>query len=186
MKTSLLALGAMLACAAPALAAEPFRLTSPDFQDNGVLARKYGGATPENKNCLGQNVNPALSWTPGPEGSKSYVLTMVDLAGRGGTGVDHWVAYGIPANVTKIPEGEGAKPQSYFVGGVNTSATQVYFGPCPGPGTGYHHYVFTLVATDLAPGDLKPGLTRADLLKAIAGHAKGVTDLVLRMEHPGD
>ena len=32
--------------------------------------------------------------------------------------------------------------------------TELYFGPCPGPGTGLHHYVFTIVATDIEPGEL--------------------------------
>lgn len=167
-----------------AQAAEPaFRLSSSLLQDNGVLSKKYGGISPANKNCTGDNVSPPLAWTPGPEGTKSYVIMMVDLAGRMGTGVDHWLAYGIPARVTSLAEGQASKPQDMITGGKSAADTELYFGPCPGPGTGLHHYVFTLVATDLAPGELKPGLTRAELLKAIAGHGKAVTDFVLRMEY---
>lgn len=176
-----------LAAAWPAAVAhaqqQPFRLTSPDFEDNGILSKKYGGVSPANKNCVGANVSPALTWTPGPAGTKSYVMMMVDLAGRGGTGVDHWLAYGIPANVTKLAEGDASKAQSFINGGKAGNDMELYFGPCPAPGTGLHHYVFTLVATDIEPGEMKAGLTRADILKAITGRAKGVTDFVLRMEY---
>jgi hypothetical protein len=176
---------AMLSFSATSVrAAEPaFRLTSPLFQDNGVLSKKYGGISPANKNCVGENISPPLAWTPGPEGTKSYVIMMVDQAGRLGTGVDHWLAYGIPANVTSLAEGQASKPQELITGGKSGADTELYFGPCPGPGTGLHHYVFTLVTTDLAPGELKPGSTRAELIKAIAGRGKAVTDLVARMEY---
>jgi phosphatidylethanolamine-binding protein (PEBP) family uncharacterized protein len=46
----------------------------------------------------------------------------------------------------------------------------MYFGPCPPHGDPPHHYVFTAYALDLAPDRLHPGLTRAALLRAIAGH----------------
>ncbi|WP_440310251.1 YbhB/YbcL family Raf kinase inhibitor-like protein, partial [Klebsiella pneumoniae] len=48
-----------------------------------------------------------------------------------------------------------------------------YLGPCPPKGTGMHHYVFLLIATDLAPDALPNGLTRAELDAAIKGHRKG-------------
>lgn len=179
------ACAALLLAAAPSRAAEPaFRLTSPLSEDNGVMPKKFGGVSAANKNCRGENISPPLAWTPGPAGTKSYAIMMVDMAGRLGTGVDHWIAYGVPANVTSLDEGAVSKPQSFFTGGTNSNDTQVYFGPCPGPGTGLHHYVFTLVATDIEPGELKPGLTRADLLKSIPGRGKAVTDLVLRMAYP--
>ncbi len=183
MKHVLTALACALLFTASARAAEPFRLTSPAFPDNGVLSKKYGGISPANKNCTGENVSLPLAWTRGPEGTRSYVLTLVDLAGRMGTGVDHWVAYGIPADVTMLAEGAHSAPKPFIVGGKSGAETEIYFGPCPAPGTGLHHYVVTLVATDLEPDALKPGLTRADVLKAIAGHGKAVTDMVLRMEY---
>lgn len=180
----LIAAAALGATAGLASAAEPFRITSPDFQDNGILPQRMGGMSAANKNCLGQNVSPPLAWTPGPEGTKSYMMMMVDGAGRLGQGVDHWLAYGIPADVTKLAEGAASKPQTFIKGGKNSNDTELYFGPCPGPGSGLHHYVFTLVATDLEPDALKPGLTRAEMQKAIVGHGKAVTDIVLRMGYP--
>ena len=59
-----------------------------------------------------------------------------------------------------------------------------YFGPCPPPNTGAHHYVFTLVATDLEPTALPAGLTRDELLMKLDGHAKGASSLVALFGHP--
>ncbi|MBN9931497.1 YbhB/YbcL family Raf kinase inhibitor-like protein, partial [Pantoea agglomerans] len=38
-----------------------------------------------------------------------------------------------------------------------------YYGPCPPAGSGLHHYNFVLIATDLPVGQLKAGLTQAEL-----------------------
>ena len=43
-----------------------------------------------------------------------------------------------------------------------------------------HHYVFTLIATDLAPDALEPGLDREGLLGALEGHALAATGFVVR------
>ncbi|EOH1071922.1 YbhB/YbcL family Raf kinase inhibitor-like protein, partial [Cronobacter sakazakii] len=52
-------------------------------------------------------------------------------------------------------------------------------GPCPPPGSGAHHYTFTLIATDL-PADLPPGLTREELFTKLKGHALAATGLIGR------
>jgi phosphatidylethanolamine-binding protein (PEBP) family uncharacterized protein len=41
-----------------------------------------------------------------------------------------------------------------------------------------HHYTFVLVATDLDPGALPPGLTYAEVMAKLPGHAKGANGLV--------
>ena len=53
-----------------------------------------------------------------------------------------------------------------------------YFGPCTPPGTGMHHYTFTLIATDLEPGDLPAGLTRDELFAKLDKRSKGAAGLV--------
>ena len=178
--TALAAATLMFAAATPLRAAEPFTLKSPAFADNGALMKKNGGAAPGNPNCRGDNVSPPLQWSNVPEGTKSFALFIWDPEGRMGSGVSHWVAYGIPASVTSLAEGEASKETSKIVGGKNASGTTVYFGPCPGPGTGLHHYVISIIATDLEPTALKPGLTREEAMAAITGHGKGVTAIVAR------
>jgi len=176
--------GLTLAAGRPAKAAEPFTIESSAFKDGGMFQVKNAGNIKQNPNCVGDNVSPPLSWKNAPAGTKSYALTMHDLAGRNGLGVDHWVIYGIPASVTGFAEGEASKPSDKFVGGQNLPKTGLYFGPCTPPNTTYHHYVITLIATDLDPKALKPGLTIDELLKALNGHAKGATEIVARFKHP--
>src|SRR5213079_3349522 len=147
-------------------AAEPFMLTSSAFKDGTPLAKKNAGDNKSNPNCVGENVSPPLSWSNPPAGTKSFALTMVDPEGRGGTGVIHWVAYGIPASVTGFAEGETSKPSDKYVGGSSLMKLPNYFGPCTPPGP-LHHYTFTLMATDLEPAALAAGLTRDEVIKAL-------------------
>jgi len=160
-------------------AAEPFMLTSPAFKDGTPMPKKHANNTPGNANCVGENVSPPFAWSNPPAGTKSFALTMVDPEARGGTGVVHWVAYGISASVTGFAEGEGSKPSDKYVGGKGTAgggATN-YMGPCTPPGAP-HHYTFILIATDLEPKELPSGLTRDELLAKLTGRAKGTTGLI--------
>ncbi len=167
-------------------AAAPFSLTSTTFKDGTMMPQKVAnmnqpGANP-NANCVGQNVSPQLSWSGAPEGTKSFVVTMVDPEGRGGLGVFHWVAYGIPANVNSFAEGEVSKTSDKYIGGKSTQGGPNYSGPCTPPGSP-HHYTFRVIATDLDPKELPPGLTLPELEAKLGpqgqpSHAKGAAGLV--------
>jgi Raf kinase inhibitor-like YbhB/YbcL family protein len=177
---SLLAIAVTLAAlggARHANAQAAFTLSSPDFKDGGRLATKNAGNNKSNPNCVGENVSPALSWSNPPEGTKSYALMMFDPEGRPPGGVSHWVAYGIPVSVTGFAEGEVSKASDKYVGGTSTQKVGFYSGPCT-PAGAPHHYTFTLIATDLEPSALGPGLTRDELIKALDGHAKVATGLI--------
>jgi Raf kinase inhibitor-like YbhB/YbcL family protein len=176
------ALAATLA-AHQAVAAGPFTLKSATFEDGERLATRNAGNNKSNPNCVGDNVSPELTWSNPPEGTKSFALLMFDPEGRPPTGVSHFVAYGIPASVTTFAEGELSKPSDKYVGGESTMKLSNYFGPCTPPGAP-HHYTFVLMATDLEPTALKPGLTRDEVIKALDGHAKGATGLVGLFSHP--
>ena len=164
--------------ASAAIAAEPFSLTSSTFKDGAMLATKNAGNLKGNANCIGENISPPLSWSNVPAGTKSFALLMVDPEGRAGLGVNHWVAYGIPASVTGFAEGEVSQLTNKYVPGKGNAGLGHYLGPCTPPGTGMHHYTFTLIATDLEPGALPAGLTRDELLEKLNGHAKGAAGLV--------
>ncbi len=181
----LLAGGFALAClgAGPAANAADFTLTSSAYQDNAPLDKKSAGNREGNANCVGQNVSPPLAWANPPAGIKSYALLMFDPEGRRGLGVSHMVIYGIPASVTGFAEGELGKASDKFVGGKSTMNLGIYFGPCTPPGD-WHHYVFTLIATDFDPTELKPGLTREELFAALGDHAKAAAGLVVRFRKP--
>jgi Raf kinase inhibitor-like YbhB/YbcL family protein len=165
-----------------AQAAEPFTLTSPAFKDGGRLAVKNAGNIKSNPNCVGENISPPLAWAHPPEGTKSYVLMLFDPEGRPPNGVSHFVAYGIPASVTGFAEGDLSKPSDKYIGGTSTQKVSFYSGPCTPPDAP-HHYTFTLIATDLAPAALKPGLTREELIKALDGHAKDATGIIGLFSH---
>jgi Raf kinase inhibitor-like YbhB/YbcL family protein len=167
-------------------AADLFSLTSSTFKDGTVMPKNAANSAanaPTNPNCVGENVSPQLSWTGVPEGTKSFVMLMIDPEGRGGAGVNHWVAYGIPASVTGFDLGEVSKPSDKYVGGKSTQGVGFYSGPCTPSGTTPHHYTFVLIATDFDPKELPPGLTKDEVTAKIAPagppvHAKGSAGLV--------
>jgi Raf kinase inhibitor-like YbhB/YbcL family protein len=173
--------------ATAAQAADPFSIKSTTFADGKVMPKKVANTKENGKgnpNCVGENVSPELSWSNVPDGTKSFVLLMTDPEGRGGAGVDHWVAYGIPASVTGFAEGETSKASDKYVGGKSTQGVGFYSGPCTPPGQIPHHYTFVLVATDFDPHEMAPGLTRQEVLNKLAepgvppAHTKGTAGIV--------
>jgi Raf kinase inhibitor-like YbhB/YbcL family protein len=183
-RQTLAAASGILLLAGTAYAAEPFSLISSAFKDGTPLALKNAGANKANPNCIGENVSPPLAWANVPDGTKSFALLMTDPEGQAGLGSVHWVAYGIPASVTGFAEGEVSKPSDKYVGGKGSAGQAIYVGPCTPPNTTYHHYTFTLIATDLDPKELAPGLTRDELLPKLKGHSKGAAGLVGLFKKP--
>ena len=157
-----------------------FVLSSSAFADNGTMAQKYMGKNPANPNCIGENISPPLEWRNAPAATRSYAIIMYDQEGRNGLGLSHWVAYGIDGATTSLPEGAGDGQRAGIVGGSNFLRKGSYYGGCPPKGTGPHHYVFTIIATDLDPGTLKPDLTQQQMLDAIGSHALVAAGLVGR------
>jgi Raf kinase inhibitor-like YbhB/YbcL family protein len=174
MKTIAAALSAIMlaACATQSTDGPPtaFRLTSPGSFDNAMLPPKAAGNLAKNPNCTGQNVSPPLAWSNVPDKTRSFVIIWDDQAGRAGLGVSHAVIYGIPASVTSFAEGAlgGAPAAGQFVAGKNTLGMH-WLGPCSPKGNAPQHYVMTLIATTVEPGELPAGLTKPELLKALEG-----------------
>jgi Raf kinase inhibitor-like YbhB/YbcL family protein len=186
LRGSILAVAVLLAalCGSHiALAQGAFTLSSPDFKDGERLAVKNAGNNKANPNCVGDNVSPALNWANPPAGTKSFAMLMFDPEGRPPGGVSHWVAYGIPVSVTGFAEGEVSKASDKYIGGISTQKVGFYSGPCT-PAGAPHHYTFTLMATDLEPTALKPGLTRDEVIKELDGHVKSATGLIGTFSRP--
>jgi Raf kinase inhibitor-like YbhB/YbcL family protein len=114
-------------------------LTSTDIRPGAVIpvAHIY-------PRCGGENISPVLSWSGAPSGTKSLVLTMIDVDVKP-DGWSHWVVVGLPASVSSLPRGATSLP-----GGakaiVSNFGDAAYAGPCPPKGTGIHHYEFTIWA----------------------------------------
>ncbi len=151
--------------------APAFELSSPGFAPNADIPRKY--------TCDGPDLSPPLRWTAPPPLTKGLALIADDPDAPGGSWV-HWVIYAIPADTRELPEGikkVGPLPSGARQGR-NDFGKLGYGGPCPPKGPA-HRYSFKLYALDAAPS-LKPGVTKADLLKAIEGHILVTAELVGR------
>jgi Raf kinase inhibitor-like YbhB/YbcL family protein len=165
-----------------ALAADPFAVTSSAYKDGDVWPAKFAGADPSRTNppCPGQNVSPPLAWSNAPAATKSFAIVMFDPDGGNGTGANHWVAYGIPPTKTSLAEGEASVSPKDWMGGKNNVGTDHYFGPCGPLGHSLHHYIITVMATDIEPSAFKPGLTREELLAMLRGHSLAPASIVGR------
>jgi Raf kinase inhibitor-like YbhB/YbcL family protein len=158
-------------------AADVFTLESTTFKDGQLLPKPVGDIPARGANCKGENVSPQLSWSNAPEGTRSFVFVVSDPDAGLGAGITHWVAYGISPETTSFAEGEASQPSGKYVAGKSTKNIPGFGGPCPPPGSP-HHYLFQIVATDLDPKDLPPGLTIAELQEKLKGHRKGESSLV--------
>jgi Raf kinase inhibitor-like YbhB/YbcL family protein len=141
--------------AAAALAASvatsfAFELSSSSVSD-GKWDKKYFGD--KISGCDGGNVSPALSWKGAPEGTKSFGLTLYDPDAPTGSGWWHWQVWNIPATATGFEEG---KVPAGVVEGKGDVGRPGYLGPCPPPGTGIHHYTFTLYALKVDKLEIDP------------------------------
>ncbi|MES3000667.1 MAG: YbhB/YbcL family Raf kinase inhibitor-like protein [Pseudomonadota bacterium] len=183
-----LAVLALVACASTSklpVHENAFTFWSPQFPDNSPLETRHAGNIAANPNCVGQNVSPPLAWKNVPAGTKSLAIVVFDPEGRGGSGVYHWVAYGIDPALNGFAENEINKASLKFTGGKSTQDLAHYMGPCAGPNTGWHHYTFTAIASDYEPGALPAGLTGPELMqRMLGGRGKGASSTVLRWGRP--
>ncbi|MDO4960614.1 MAG: YbhB/YbcL family Raf kinase inhibitor-like protein [Eubacteriales bacterium] len=166
-----------------------FKLSSPAIKD-GYLDIKYGIDAPDQSNIVNgiPTVSFPFEWSGAPEGTVSYAVEYMDYDNAEDEGVIwiHWVAAGIGADVTELPE-NGAKDPSIIQGHNSWSlpygpyeelpeeARIGYGGPAPGR---RHTYELVLFALDIVP-NLKQGFYYADLRSQMEGHILGRA--VLRM-----
>jgi Raf kinase inhibitor-like YbhB/YbcL family protein len=129
----------MLALAAPADAAS-LSVKSSAFKSGHAIPGKYAFCVPAAQGHVGpgDNINPQISWSKGPKGTKSYAIIAKDpdvpairddMNKEGKTlpvnlkrrDFYHWVLVDIPADATEVGEG------------VDSNARVVHGKP-PGPG----------------------------------------------------
>jgi Raf kinase inhibitor-like YbhB/YbcL family protein len=152
-------------------------VTSPAFQDGGMIPAKYTQAGPE--------VSPPISWSNVPEGVQGFVLIAHDVDAAVAPGTDdilHWMVWNIPGTATSLPEGLAHGPELEN-GFRQISATGPFYrGPGAAAAGPAHHYVFELFAVDtpieVPAVGASPPQTRAAVLAAMAGHVKAKGALV--------
>jgi Raf kinase inhibitor-like YbhB/YbcL family protein len=149
-------------------AARAFKLTSPDFQDNGPLPE---WSAYDKADCHGLNTAPTLMWENIPTGTHSFALLMNDIDAPVSGGFHHWVVYNIPAAVRTL-EGHAS-----FEEGTTSMNTHSYFGPCPPPTGQPHHYIFTLYALKVDHVQ-EQGLTYDGLIQVMQGQVLAAASLV--------
>jgi Raf kinase inhibitor-like YbhB/YbcL family protein len=144
-------------------------VTSTAFSNNGAMPMKYSE--------YADGVSPNLAWAAVPN-AKSYAIIMEDPDAKPQLPFVHWVAWNIPAEVTRLPDGVQKQPRLTEPDGVlqgrNTRGSTGYYGPRPPAGEAAHRYHFQVFALD-AKLDVPFGADRDQVLAAMQGHvlAKG-------------
>jgi Raf kinase inhibitor-like YbhB/YbcL family protein len=129
----MLAAGLALAAAPASAQAQTLDVRVDGFKNGGVIPNQYGFCIAANQGHVapGPDKSPEISWSKGPNGTKSYVITLTDIdnaaeqrekinkegmtvsASAGRRTVFHWLLVDIPSYVTSLPEGaesEGRVP----------------------------------------------------------------------------
>jgi Raf kinase inhibitor-like YbhB/YbcL family protein len=144
---------------------------------------KAGETIPQDYTADGRNISPPLAWSGAPSSTKEFAVICDDPDVPMPQPFVHWVIYKIPATAKGLPENIPIDPAAAMpteiagaVQGTSGFRRAIYRGPAPPPGKP-HHYHFKVLAID-AVLDLKPGLTKAELLDAVKGHVVGEGELV--------
>jgi len=163
-----LLMGAMMMSWLTWAAADPlgFRVTSSSFTEGDTIPNRYGADI-----CGGGGVSLQVSWSGTPAAARSMVVLLIDADGAAGLTVPHWLVYNLLPSRGELREGEAQGPKADITLGTNVSGQQAYRGMCPPTGDSPHHYYLSVIATDIAPGALKPGLNESELRTALRGHA---------------
>ena len=139
----------------------PLTISSPAFASGAPIPVLY--------TCKGTDSAPPLTWSAPLGGA----LVVDDPDAPGGTFI-HWIVIGIaPGSDNTLdgwtPRGAVTLP--------NSTGQPVYSGPCPPPGSGVHHYRFTLYQL---PNDyqLPGGLAGPQAAQTIAGAANAQAQLI--------
>jgi len=137
-----------------------------------------GGDIPFENTQYKSNTFPGLTWSKGPDGTKSYVVIMQDndLVYRGSF-VLHWTLFNVPGAVTTLPPGMTTAPTGAVYGPNYKGPSVAYTGPRTPPGH-RDHYHFEIFALDtVLPADAAAGGFNA-LTDAMKGHVLASGEVV--------
>jgi Raf kinase inhibitor-like YbhB/YbcL family protein len=119
----------------------------------------------------GANISPDISWSAGPAGTKSYVITCYDPDAPTTVGFWHWLLMDIPGELTTLPAGAGSPEKTVpgTIQGYTDFGSIGYGGAAPPPGR-THHYHFNVYALDVDRLGCGSGTTGAMLMFCMNGH----------------
>lgn len=138
---------------------EQLRFTCPGLEDGGRFPIQYTGR--------GEDRSPEILLESLDPLARTLAVTLEDLS-HPIKGFTHWVLWNFPAS-EQIPGGlpKGGRLENGACQGIAYGLHR-YAGPKPPPLTS-HRYRLTVYALDRAL-DLKPGVRKRRVLKAIEGH----------------
>jgi len=186
------------------------KLTSACFGDEQKIPVECAFCAPDARTrvTLSTNLNPDLSWSDLPSGTRSLVLVCHDRdvpSKADDVNQDdffHWVLMDIPAEARSLAEGEGSQgiqprgksgPDAghgrrhgsndytlWFKGDAAMEGTYFgYDGPCPPfNDTVIHPYTFTLYALDVARCPVEGVVDGRAVRQAIEGHVLASATLI--------
>jgi Raf kinase inhibitor-like YbhB/YbcL family protein len=153
-------------------------LSSPDFEDGGIIPDKF-------TQQVAMPVSPRLVFANVPAATVSFVLIMHDpdnALNRGTGDVLHWMMFNIPGTAKGL---DGGLPTTATLPDGSIQAKGIrsvgYMGPGNAMQNPYHHYTLELYALD-SKLSLGPDATRDDVMKAMEGHTVGKAVLVGRFK----
>lgn len=153
--------------------AKKMKVESPAFKNGQKIPTKY--------TADGEDISPPIVWSNIPEGTVEFALICDDPDAPTAEPWVHWVIYKIGPNIHALPENipKVARVESPIkaLQGRNSWTYIGYNGPAPPPGSGIHHYRFTVYALDTQL-DIEDSATKKELLEAMEGHIIGKGTLV--------
>jgi Raf kinase inhibitor-like YbhB/YbcL family protein len=111
--------------------------------------------------CGGTNVAPQLRWRGTPAGTKSLVLTMIDIS-VAPSHWSHWVITGLPPQDASLTRGTHDLPPGARTIKSNFGDSS-YDGPCPPRGSGVHRYLITIWALPTSSVSVDEDMKATDL-----------------------
>ena len=158
------------------------QVTSSTFGSNGEI--------PLRNSSYGESISPALTWSAGPKGTRSYALVMEDATfGMDRKGNLHWMAFNIAPEVTSFPEGISQLPAGMIVACCvphqSRDGKAAYVGPHAPSGAPAFHYSIQIFALDKVL-DLTAKASREDLWNAMEGHVLAKGAAVGTFQGPAD
>ncbi len=136
-------------------------VSSPVLRQNVAVEKKYSSD--------GVDFSPAISWSPGPTGTKSFAIICTDSDAPDGTWW-HWIIFNISPKTLQLQENvpKSGNLAQGVCQGMNDFHRIGYNGPDPPPGK-LHHYEFKVMALDTTLA-LKPGCDKNAFKTALNGH----------------
>lgn len=163
-----------------------FVLKSGAFRDEQPIPIKF----------MTHGLSPALSWSNAPTGTQSFALIVEDPdeIPALGTTKNYWIVYDIPATVTALAEGAGAKAaadgKNQLPAGAKHGTTSwdkentYYHGLEPTANTGAHRFIFRLFALSVATLNPAGGTTQDKIEAAMGNNVLGICELMGKLSRP--